>query len=139
MDFMVDQALRLAHLAEAYLHGGQIDLATSLAAQALKTAAEYQQHGGEAWGEWLLGEIHAHDKSADASEAHYRRAMALAGDLDMAPLIGHCHLGLGKLYRRARQSAKAQEHVAKAADAYRYLQMPLGLQQAEALLQWFKE
>ena len=57
----------------------------------------------------------------------------------MAPLIGHCHLGLGRLYRRARQSGKAQEHVAKAADAYRYLQMPLGLQQAEALLQWFKE
>jgi class 3 adenylate cyclase/tetratricopeptide (TPR) repeat protein len=139
MDFMVDQALRLAHLAEAYLHGGQIDLATNLAAQALQTAAEYRQHGGEAWGEWLLGEIHAHDKSADASEAHYRRAMTLAGDLGMAPLIGHCHLGLGKLYRRARQSGKAQEHVAKAADAYRYLQMPLGLQQAEALLQWFKE
>ena len=33
-------------------------------------------------------------------QGHYREALALAGELGMRPLVAHCHLGLGKLYRR---------------------------------------
>ena len=31
---------------------------------------------------------------------HYGRALARADELGMRPLVAHCHLGLGKLYRR---------------------------------------
>ena len=34
------------------------------------------------------------------AENHYRQALALAEELGMRPLIAHCHVGLGKLYRR---------------------------------------
>ena len=34
------------------------------------------------------------------AEDDYRGALALAGELGMRPLVAHCHLGLGKLYRR---------------------------------------
>ena len=43
--------------------------------------------------------MHDHPDVATA-EAHYRAAMALATELGMRPLVAHCHLGLGKLYRR---------------------------------------
>jgi hypothetical protein len=37
---------------------------------------------------------------AESGEAHYRKALALAEPRGMRPLVAHCHLGLGKLYRR---------------------------------------
>jgi len=39
-------------------------------------------------------------KSFTLPETNYRQAMALADELGMRPLLPHCHLGLGKLYRR---------------------------------------
>jgi hypothetical protein len=36
----------------------------------------------------------------ETAESHDRQALALASELGMRPLVAHCHLGLGKLYRR---------------------------------------
>jgi hypothetical protein len=36
-----------------------------------------------------------------------------------APLIAHCHLGLGKLYRRTAKREQTHEHVATATTMYR--------------------
>ena len=50
---------------------------------------------------------------AEAAEAHYRQALALADELGMRPLVAHCHLGLGKLYRRTgerREGPRAPHH-----------------------------
>ena len=44
------------------------------------------------------------------------RGLALAEELGMRPLVAHCHLGLGKLYRRTGDGAKAQEHLTTASD-----------------------
>ena len=33
----------------------------------------------------------------------------------MRPLVAQCHLGLGKLYRRTGDGAKAEEHLTAAA------------------------
>jgi hypothetical protein len=44
------------------------------------------------------------------AEAHYGAALALASELGMRPLVAHCHLGLGKLYRRTGKRQQAQEH-----------------------------
>ena len=50
----------------------------------------------------------------------------------MRPLVAHCHLGLGKLYRRTDTREQAQEHLATAATMYREMGMTYWLETAEA-------
>ena len=52
----------------------------------------------------------------------------------MRPLVAHCHLGLGKLYRRTGKREQAQEHLTTATTMYREMDMPFWLEQAEAEL-----
>ena len=52
----------------------------------------------------------------------------------MRPLVAHCHLGLGKLYRRTGDQAKAEEHLATAMAMYREMGMSFWLEKAEAAL-----
>ncbi len=52
----------------------------------------------------------------------------------MRPLLAHCHVGLGRLFRRADDHAQAKEHLAAAATLFREMDMPLWLEQAEAEL-----
>ena len=133
MEFMVDQALRLAHLGEAYLHAGHVDQAANVAHRALDSALHYREQGAQAWSEWLLGEIGARAGRGDEPEGHYQKAMELASRLGMAPLLAHCHFGLGKEYR-GRKPEAAREHLAHAVKLYRTLDMRLWLEPAQALL-----
>ena len=48
--------------------------------------------------------------------------------------VAHCHLGLGKLYRRTGKCEQAQEHLATATTMYREMDMRFWLEQAEAEL-----
>ena len=50
----------------------------------------------------------------------------------MRPLVAHCHLGLGKLYRRTAKREQAQEHLATATTMYREMDMQFWPEQAEA-------
>jgi hypothetical protein len=50
----------------------------------------------------------------------------------MRPLIAHCHLGLGKLYRRTGKREHAHEHLTTAATMYREMGMTYWLEQSEA-------
>jgi hypothetical protein len=50
----------------------------------------------------------------------------------MRPLVAHCHLGLGTLYRRTGDRAKAQEHLATAKMMYREMDMNFWLEKTEA-------
>jgi hypothetical protein len=50
----------------------------------------------------------------------------------MRPRVAHCHLGLGKLYRRTDKREQAQEHLTTATTMYREMDMRLWLEQAEA-------
>ena len=59
---------------------------------------------------------------------------ALASELDMRPLVAHCHLGLGKLHRHSGRRARAREHLALAAAMYREMVMPFWLVFAEAVM-----
>ena len=94
------------------------------------------QRGTEAWAWRLLGEIAAATDPPDVQEAEtaYREALTLASDLGMRPLVAHCHLGLGKLYRRTGDRAKAQEHLTTATTMYREMGMGFWLEQADAVL-----
>ena len=80
---------------------------------------------------YLLGEIASHPDRFDAESgaAHYREALALAQLRGMRPLVAHCHLGLGKLYRRIGETEHARENLAAATTMYREMDMGFWLEQ----------
>jgi class 3 adenylate cyclase/tetratricopeptide (TPR) repeat protein len=83
----------------------------------------------------LLGDIWAQPGhlKADRAEAHYREALKQAETRRMRPLVAHCHLGLGKLYRRTGDGAKAEEHLTTARAMYREMDMGFYLAQADTV------
>ena len=66
--------------------------------------------------------------------AQYRQALALAEELEMRPLQAHCHLGLGKLYRRIGRLDEARAELATAVAMLREMGMAFWLPEAEAEL-----
>ena len=104
-----------------------------LCLQEIKCATE--QFPGER-AEELGYEIAAHGDlpNVEQAEDYYRQALALAAELGMRPLVAHCHLGLGTLYRRTGDSARAQEHLTAATTMYREMGMTFWLEKAEAVL-----
>ena len=127
---------RMAWLAEANLLAGRGDEAWELTGQGLELARAHKERGYEAWALRLLGEIAARRDPPDAQAAggHYRQALDLATDLGMRPLMAHCHLGLGKLYRRTGDHVKAHEHLTTASAMYREMDMGFWLEKAETEL-----
>jgi tetratricopeptide (TPR) repeat protein len=121
-------------LSQAYLGAGRVESALALAKRALDLAVEHKGRGHQAWALRLLGEIASLRDPPDIEQAecHYRQAFALADELEMRPLGGHCHLGLGRLYRRAAQRQQAHEHLAAATSMYREMDMQSWLHKAEA-------
>ena len=51
-----------------------------------------------------------------------------------APLVAHCHLGLGKLYGRTGNRQRAREHLGTATTMYREMDMGFWLEKAETEL-----
>jgi sugar phosphate isomerase/epimerase len=92
--------------------------------------------GAQAWAAYLLGEISARRDPPEVARAeeHYRRTLALAGELGMRPLVAHCHRGLGLLYQRVGERQKAEEQVATALAMYRDMDMGFWLEKAEVEL-----
>ncbi len=123
--------VRYESLGRAALLLDRLDEAQSLGERAVK--AFPSRHGHVAYGLHLLGEIATHPDRFDAesAEAHYRNALALAEPRGMRPLVAHCHLGLGKLYRRTGQREQAHEHLTIATTLYREMDMRFWLEQAE--------
>ncbi len=54
---------------------------------------------------------------------------------ELPPPVAHCHLGLGKLFRRTGKVQKAQEHLTTATTMYGEMGMTYWLEQAEVELQ----
>jgi hypothetical protein len=52
----------------------------------------------------------------------------------MRPLVAHCHLGLGRLYRTLDKSEQARTELSTAVELYRAMAMTFWLAQAEAAL-----
>jgi predicted ATPase/class 3 adenylate cyclase len=129
-------ALLLARLGEAYLLAGRIGDAHTIGRQALQLAREKGQRGHEAYALSLLGDIASREPLVDigAAEASCCQAFTLAEELSMRPLVAHCHLGLGKLYRRAGKAEQAHEHFVTATTMYREMDMRFWLEKAAAEL-----
>ncbi len=126
-------SLRLAYLGQARLRAGGLGEARELTQRALDLAREHSERGHEAWVLWLLGEIES-EPGLDPSKAaeRYREALDTATSLEMRPLVAHCHLGLGKLYRRTDKRQEAQEHLTTAMTMYREMDVQFWLEKAEA-------
>jgi class 3 adenylate cyclase/tetratricopeptide (TPR) repeat protein len=130
----IGRAMQVAWLAETYTLDGRLDDASERAQEALSLAQAHEEHGHEACVHRLRGEIESH--RGNLSEArtaldHYHHALALATQLDMRPLIAHCHLGLGKLCRRSGQREPAREHFTTAVTMYAEMGMASWLEQAK--------
>jgi len=113
------------------LSAGRIDEAASHAREALALTRRLGARGSEAHALCLAGDV-ASTGGAEDAPGYYREALALAGELGMRPLVAHCHLGLGKLYRRTGKREEAQEHLTTATTMYREMGMTYWLENAEA-------
>ncbi|MBI4637541.1 MAG: tetratricopeptide repeat protein, partial [Candidatus Rokubacteria bacterium] len=121
-------------LGQGYLLAGRVEDAMRLAANVLELTRERKERGSEAQALRLLGEIASRVDPPDGetAEGYYRQAIARAAELGMRPLVAHCHLGLGRLYRRTGKSEGAQRHLTTATAMYREMDMRFWLDQAEA-------
>ena len=129
---LTNGALAEAAFREGCLLLGRLDEARALGDRAIESSPCHPGFAAHAL--YLFGDIATHPDRFDAEsgEAHYRQALALAEPRGMRPLIAHCHLSLGKLYRRTGKREQAREHLTTATTMYRDMDMRFWLEQAEA-------
>lgn len=110
--------------------------AIALAGRALELSRDHKERANEDWAVRLLGEISSHQEPPDVetAEASYCQALASAENLGMRPLIAHCHLGLGRLYRRTDKRQRGRENLTTARAMFRDMEMRCWLEKAEAEL-----
>jgi tetratricopeptide (TPR) repeat protein len=124
---MFAQSLRAGWLAHAYLAAGRLAEARAFVGDAIGLARRHRERGHEAWIQGIVGDL-------AAAETAYRDAMQTANDLGMRPRLACCHLGLGKLYRRAGKTNQALEHLTAAAQLFDAMAMPLWREETASLL-----
>ena len=113
---------------------GRFNEADDLAHRGLGIARRQGAGGFEAWALRLLGEVaccQVDVLDADSGERYFQSALQLAEPRGMRPLVAHCHLGLGKLYRRTGKREQAHEHLTTATTMYREMDMRFWLEQAQ--------
>ena len=126
----------LTGLGLAYLLAGRANDALQAIRRALGLAREHKERGHEAWSWRILGEIPLRSElDVPEAEEALHRALALATELEMRPLIAHGRLGLGRWYRRAGRPADAEGHLRAAAGLFAGLEMRSWAAQAESALE----
>ena len=118
-------------LGRACLLMGRLDEARRYSDRAVELLSS--QPGGAAHALHLLGDVatHPHQFNPESGETYYSKALALAEPRGMRPLVAHCHLGLGKLYRRTDKREQAREHLTTATTMYCEMGMTYWLEKAE--------
>jgi tetratricopeptide (TPR) repeat protein len=112
-------SLSVEQLGEAYLLADQLDNARACADRAVMLARGRGERGYEAWALRLLADVTTRGRPDIATAtAHYGAAMNLASELEMRPLLAHCHFGLGRLYRRTGSLEQVQQHLITAMAMY---------------------
>jgi tetratricopeptide (TPR) repeat protein len=132
---LVQEAAVLVSLAEACFRCDRLDEASTAAQRALTVAQERGQRGDAAAALHVLGEAAARG-AVDLARAahHYQAAIALAGALEMRPLLARSHLGIGRLRVRVGDRERAKDHLVTAMRLFSALNMPLWLPQAASSL-----
>src|SRR5262249_60299180 len=92
----------VAGLGERYGLAGPLEEAMQWAGRAVVYSRDHRERGHQAWALRLLAAIAAQRESPEVepAEDYFRKALTLAEELGMRPLVAHCHLGLGTLYRK---------------------------------------
>ncbi|MBI4391056.1 MAG: AAA family ATPase [candidate division NC10 bacterium] len=136
MGLVLDHSLLVTGVSEPYAQAGRLADAFALAVRARDLSRERKERGQHAWALRLLGEVAGRSAppSAEAAEEHYRQAMALAEELGMRPLLAHCHLGLGALYRKLGRLEQARAELSTAVKLFRSMEMTFWLPRAESEL-----
>jgi class 3 adenylate cyclase/tetratricopeptide (TPR) repeat protein len=106
-------ALWTTHLGEGLLAADQIERARTVSQRALDLAQAHKERGHQAWALRLQGDIAARGSRADTDAAGecYARALALAQELKMRPLVARTHLSLGQMHARAGDRNRSEEHL----------------------------
>jgi tetratricopeptide (TPR) repeat protein len=105
------RSLTLIAFAEALVLAGEFDRALATVTDLLQRTRSLGERAAEAHVCWLGATIHA--ARADDPEAGMdmiETATTLAGELDLLPLLAHCHLTRAHLYRRRGQQAEADAY-----------------------------
>jgi hypothetical protein len=126
----------LTVLSEGYVQVGRLDEAGQIASGALNSSRQRKELGIQAYCLRVLGEVACRRTPADIglAETHFRAALNLAQTLEMGPLQAHCHLSLGKLYRRMGRPDEARAELTRAAEMLRAMGMTFWLPEAETEL-----
>ena len=124
-------------LADAYRLANRLEEATAVARRALDFVREHKRHAHEPLALRVLGDIASQRDPVDVEhgEACYRNAIVLAAALGMQPLVAHCHLGLGRLYRNAGKPHEAHAYLIRAKAMFREMAMSCWRDEAESELQ----
>jgi len=127
---------RATWLGEAYLATGRIADARQTVTSALARAEAQQMRSSRVVALRVLAEIAASGDPPNVAEAEarYREALELAEELEMRPLQAHCHLGLGKLYRRVGRLDEARAELTTAVAMLTEMGMMHWLPEAEGEL-----
>jgi tetratricopeptide (TPR) repeat protein len=122
-----------AYLAAGLLEEAAAEAARGLALATVDDARAYHVPLGRIRAEALA--LQGKEPRRDEAVSDWGRLIELATELSMRPELAHCHLGLGKLYRRTGDGVKGQEHLTTAVTMYREMDMGFWLTQAEAALE----
>jgi len=133
---MVWRSLTGAQLIQGFLLIGNRQEAALLASRALESSRRHSQRSREALALYVQGEIAsaANPVAFEDAEGSFRGANIISDELKMRPLLAHCHVGLGKLYRRTGDYEKAKTQLANGVAMMREMEMGLWLERAEAEL-----
>jgi class 3 adenylate cyclase/tetratricopeptide (TPR) repeat protein len=118
--------------AEGLLLGGEPGPATEKAEHALSLARAFGERGEEAQTLLLLADIATRRGEMNEATKLYTSTSTFAAELGMRPLVAHCALGVGRLYRCAGKREPATEHLTTATGMYRDMGMTYWLEKAEA-------
>jgi class 3 adenylate cyclase/tetratricopeptide (TPR) repeat protein len=125
-----------AQLAQAFLLVGNPQEADLIASRSLESSRRHSQRRREAQALCVQGEIAsaANPMQFQDAEVSFRAAKMIGDELKMRPLLAHCNVGLGKLYRRNGDLRWAREHLHKGVALMREMEMGFWLDRAEAEL-----
>ena len=128
-------SLAVTFLADAHLVLGEVDDARKQAEKAVSLAHAQQEQGWEAWGLKLLGDVFLHGSTELKRAAEiYGQALTLATELEMRPLVAHCHMGLGGAHTMAGLRTDAIEQFTIGMKLYREMGMGFWAEKAQMAL-----
>jgi class 3 adenylate cyclase/tetratricopeptide (TPR) repeat protein len=94
--------------AEALLLAGELDRAQATATDVVQRTRDFEERGAEAHACWLAAHVHsARGVDFEAAGTLLEKATGIATELNLRPLLAHCHLGYADFYRRQNREADA--------------------------------